>query len=89
MTSFECNGVLVDFPYEPYDVQKRYMEKVLECLQNVCMTVLLSFVVVMYVTFAFPGKQRCAGITDWNGKNVVFVVFVTGLAYGKESCDTS
>lgn len=37
MTSFECKGVLVDFPYEPYEVQKRYIEKVLECLQNVCL----------------------------------------------------
>uniref|UniRef100_A0A2S2P209 Regulator of telomere elongation helicase 1 homolog n=1 Tax=Schizaphis graminum TaxID=13262 RepID=A0A2S2P209_SCHGA len=34
MTSFECKGVLVDFPYEPYEVQKKYIEKVLECLQN-------------------------------------------------------
>lgn len=36
MTIFECKGVQVDFPYEPYEVQKRYIEKVLECLQNVC-----------------------------------------------------
>ncbi|XP_050420877.1 regulator of telomere elongation helicase 1 homolog isoform X2 [Adelges cooleyi] len=34
MTLFECKGVLVDFPYEPYEVQKHYIEKVLECLQN-------------------------------------------------------
>lgn len=35
MTSFECRGVIVDFPYEPYEVQKKFIEKVLECLQNV------------------------------------------------------
>lgn len=27
-------GVTVHFPHEPYDVQKRYMEKVIECLQD-------------------------------------------------------
>ncbi|KAL3173765.1 hypothetical protein MRX96_041568 [Rhipicephalus microplus] len=27
-------GVTVHFPHEPYDVQKKYMEKVIECLQN-------------------------------------------------------
>ncbi|CAG5011257.1 unnamed protein product [Parnassius apollo] len=27
-------GIPVSFPFEPYDVQKAYMEKVIECLQN-------------------------------------------------------
>lgn len=35
MTTFEYKGIRVDFPYEPYEVQKRYIEKVLDCLQNV------------------------------------------------------
>lgn len=32
----ECviNGVPVNFPFEPYDVQKAYMAKVIDCLQN-------------------------------------------------------
>lgn len=32
----ECviNGVPVHFPFEPYELQKVYMEKVIECLQN-------------------------------------------------------
>lgn len=43
MVSFECKGVLVDFPYEPYEVQKIYIEKVLECLQNVSTYIKLNF----------------------------------------------
>lgn len=27
-------GVPVSFPFEPYEIQKAYMEKVIECLQN-------------------------------------------------------
>lgn len=27
-------GITVKFPYEPYDVQKRYMESVINCLDN-------------------------------------------------------
>lgn len=64
MPSFECKGVLIDFPYEPYEVQKRYIEKVLECLQNVniyiikylfnvffCLYIVLYF---LYVFFRAP-----------------------------------
>lgn len=34
--SFTSNirGIPVKFPYEPYSIQKDYMEKVIECLQN-------------------------------------------------------
>lgn len=35
MPEIEIRNVTVDFPYEPYDIQKDYMEKVIECLQNV------------------------------------------------------
>lgn len=34
MTSTTLHGVDVRFPFEPYEVQKAYMEKVIECLQN-------------------------------------------------------
>ncbi|KAG5877171.1 hypothetical protein JTB14_032123 [Gonioctena quinquepunctata] len=34
MTTVTLRGVPVIFPFEPYDIQKEYMEKVLECLQN-------------------------------------------------------
>lgn len=27
-------GIPVNFPFEPYEIQKSYMEKVIECLQN-------------------------------------------------------
>jgi len=35
MPEFNINGVMVEFPFTPYDVQKVYMEKVIECLQKV------------------------------------------------------
>jgi hypothetical protein len=36
MPEIIINGVPIDFPFEPYDVQKVYMSKVIECLQKVC-----------------------------------------------------
>lgn len=41
MPEIEIRNVTVDFPYEPYDIQKDYMEKVIECLQNVSIFQLL------------------------------------------------
>lgn len=34
MVEINIRDVLVHFPFEPYDLQKVYMEKVIECLQN-------------------------------------------------------
>ncbi|XP_008292635.1 regulator of telomere elongation helicase 1 [Stegastes partitus] len=34
MTSLTLNGVTVNFPFPPYDCQKDYMNKVIECLQK-------------------------------------------------------
>uniref|UniRef100_A0A182XXV8 Regulator of telomere elongation helicase 1 homolog n=1 Tax=Anopheles stephensi TaxID=30069 RepID=A0A182XXV8_ANOST len=34
MPEFIINGVPVNFPFEPYQLQKNYMAKVIECLQN-------------------------------------------------------
>ncbi|XP_066585710.1 regulator of telomere elongation helicase 1 homolog [Prorops nasuta] len=34
MPNREINGVIVNFPFEPYPVQEEYMAKVIECLQN-------------------------------------------------------
>lgn len=34
MSQLSIRGVPVVFPFEPYDIQKQYMEKVIECLQN-------------------------------------------------------
>ncbi|XP_055628054.1 regulator of telomere elongation helicase 1 homolog [Toxorhynchites rutilus septentrionalis] len=34
MPEFLINGVPVNFPFEPYQVQRDYMTKVIECLQN-------------------------------------------------------
>ncbi len=34
MQEVEIGGVQVKFPFEPYQVQKNYMAKVIECLEN-------------------------------------------------------
>lgn len=34
MCTVTIKGVPINFPFEPYDIQKDYMEKVIECLQN-------------------------------------------------------
>lgn len=34
MSDFMISGIPVTFPFEPYDVQRVYMERVIECLQN-------------------------------------------------------
>lgn len=35
MTTLKLNGVTVNFPFTPYDCQKDYMTKVIECLEKV------------------------------------------------------
>lgn len=34
MVQVDINGIAVNFPFEPYPVQKEYMEKVIECLDT-------------------------------------------------------
>ncbi|XP_066910360.1 regulator of telomere elongation helicase 1-like [Clytia hemisphaerica] len=34
MVNVDICGIDVDFPFEPYDCQKKYMEKVIQCLQK-------------------------------------------------------
>lgn len=38
----DINGIPVDFPFKPYDIQKDYMSKVIECIQNETTAVLES-----------------------------------------------
>lgn len=39
MVNLTLNGVQIDFPFKPYDVQEKFMESVLECLQKVSSSV--------------------------------------------------
>ena len=34
MNGIEVDGIFIRFPFEPYDVQKVYMQKVLDCLKD-------------------------------------------------------
>lgn len=42
MATIDIRGVPVSFPFEPYELQKNYMEKVIEALQNQSNAVLES-----------------------------------------------
>lgn len=42
MPEYIIGGVTVTFPFEPYDVQRRYMEKVIETLDKSANCVLES-----------------------------------------------
>lgn len=42
MPEFVISNIPVSFPFEPYDVQRRYMEKVIECLDKSANSVLES-----------------------------------------------
>lgn len=74
MPEIEIRNVTVDFPYEPYDIQKDYMEKVIECLQNVRIVeiyiVSLLFVWVNNTSYNFffsVENEWSFRITYWNG----------------------
>lgn len=86
----------MDFPYEPYEVQRRYMEKVLECLQNVIVAqnraghaATPSGRRVHFDVRIVAGKPRRAGVAHGYGENAVLDMFVVGLADGEESRDAS
>ncbi|CAH0553930.1 unnamed protein product [Brassicogethes aeneus] len=34
MSTINIRGVAVEFPFEPYELQREYMDKVIECLQK-------------------------------------------------------
>ena len=34
MSTFSHNGVKVEFPFPPYDIQKDYMSKVIDAINN-------------------------------------------------------
>lgn len=52
MPEIEIRNVTVDFPYEPYDIQKDYMEKVIECLQNVSIFQLLFHLYIVLSNYS-------------------------------------
>lgn len=58
MPTYKIRGIDVDFPYEAYDSQLVYMDKVMQSLQEVAMMTLLSrlhflFEAIFYRRFLF------------------------------------
>ena len=56
MVQIQIRGVDVDFPFQPYDCQVSYMEKVIQCLQEVSLTRLrisLYYLNVLVLVFSF------------------------------------
>jgi hypothetical protein len=51
MPEILIHDVPVEFPFEPYDVQKVYMEKVIECLQSVSRSNLIHIMIYNYFIY--------------------------------------
>lgn len=52
MPEFIIGGIPVLFPFQPYDVQQRYMEKVIECLDKSANSVLESPTGLLFFLFS-------------------------------------
>lgn len=92
MPEFIIGGVPVSFPFEPYDVQRRYMEKVIESLDKSANSVLES------PTGWLPLQEKnisnlqlidCRNLNIRYGKNAQFAVFNTGMGFGEETTGAS
>lgn len=75
MVRIVINGVEVDFPFKPYDCQKKYMEKVIECLQRVW----LYYVISAWVVFSTWVKSALLRVT---GNTIVCICKGLGRRYG-------
>lgn len=57
MPPLTLKGINVDFPFTPYECQKEYMSKVIECLQNVSVLYGPSNMPIMLLKLAsYPGS---------------------------------
>ncbi len=52
MAVVNIKGVEINFPYRPYECQVQYMEKVIQCLQEVI------FTCINYFIDGFDGNQE-------------------------------
>lgn len=59
MTTLKLNGVTVNFPFTPYDCQKDYMTKVIECLEKVS-RVAFKLLPCFFSPFEFPVLKSSA-----------------------------
>jgi hypothetical protein len=80
----EIEGVEVDFPYEPYECQVKFMGKVINSLKNVSFS-------YNWKTSCFSESKCSTGISNGYRKNVGIVVCVSGLCQiveGKVQADS-
>lgn len=94
MPEFIIGGIPVSFPFEPYQVQRRYMEKVIESLDKSANSVLES------PTGLFFTEKKTRNIfiaieINWcfsngrHGKNTQFAVFDIGMGFGEKKTSAS
>jgi hypothetical protein len=57
MSLVNIKGVEINFPYKPYDCQVKYMEKVIQCLQEVCTLNLYSWCLKGRIKYTFLQKM--------------------------------
>jgi hypothetical protein len=77
MPSYNIRGVTVQFPYDAYQCQLIYMEKVIESLQEVRSKIMLPpifrfFCVFSMVAFIFPGKPFDASLAHFAEEKCAF-----------------
>lgn len=53
MPTYKIRGIDVEFPFEAYDCQLVYMEKVIQSLQNVSLPRRCGFVSIVKIHFSF------------------------------------
>ena len=59
MVQLQIRGVDIDFPFQPYDCQVSYMEKVIHCLQEV------SVLIRLITLLTGPGVMLKKGAKIW------------------------
>lgn len=86
MPIIDISGVPVDFPFEPYAVQKDYMAKVIECLDNQQNAMLESPTGLLLAQHSVHRKKLvvfiiilCASFCLRHWKNAVLIMRYIGL----------